>query len=131
MGLLTKGDIIAAQDLKSEDVEVPEWGGTVRVQEMSGFARDQYDASLIAYREAIAKGEPVPSVRSALCAAAIVDVDGNLVFTTKADIEALGKKNAAGLNRVFDAAARLNRMGEAEDTQKNSSPSHDAGSTSA
>ena len=32
MNLLSKTAILAAQDLQTEDVEVPEWGGAVRVR---------------------------------------------------------------------------------------------------
>ena len=35
--------IIAANDLKRESVEVPEWGVTVYVRTMTGEERDQYE----------------------------------------------------------------------------------------
>ena len=35
MALLTRDEILAADDIKTEDVEVPEWGGDVRVSVMS------------------------------------------------------------------------------------------------
>ena len=41
-GLLTREAILGAAPLRHEDVSVPEWGGVVRVSEMSGAARDTW-----------------------------------------------------------------------------------------
>ena len=47
MTLLSKTAILAAQDLQTEDVEVPEWGGAVRVRSLTGRERDAFEASMI------------------------------------------------------------------------------------
>ena len=39
-GLLSKEQILAAEDLPHKDVPVPEWKGTVRVRALTGFERD-------------------------------------------------------------------------------------------
>ena len=41
MNLLTKSAILGINDLKHEDVPVPQWGGTVRVRAMTGQERDE------------------------------------------------------------------------------------------
>jgi len=131
MALLSKAQILAASDLPHEDVPVPEWGGEVRVKAMTGAERDAFEQS---NREALdqAGGKNLPNLRARLAALVIVDADNNSVFTL-ADVEALGKKNAAALDRVYDVAVRLSGMGAkaAADAEKNSSPGPSGGSTSA
>jgi hypothetical protein len=107
MGLLTKEAILAAQDLKDELVAVPEWGGEVRVRAMNGTARDAYEISL---QDPGQPGLPrLDNVRARLLAYTIVDEAGALLFT-EADIEALGKKGAAAMDRVFEVACSLNGL---------------------
>ena len=47
MTLLSKTAILAANDLKSEDIEVSEWGGAVRVRSFIGRERDAFEASMV------------------------------------------------------------------------------------
>ena len=47
MTYLSRDAILQREDIKTEDVEVPEWGGTVRVRGMTGVQRDAFEASLI------------------------------------------------------------------------------------
>jgi len=110
--LLTKDQILAAQDLRYEVVPVPEWGGEVRVRSMSGAERDAYEQSLLKSRSADAAAN-LRNVRARLCAYSLVGEDGALLFS-EAEIEALGAKSVAALDRVFAVAARLSAMGEAE-----------------
>lgn len=125
--LLTRDAILGAQDLKTEDVPVPEWGGTVRVRVMSGSDRDALGRSLVA-----SNGVQDPSsYREKVLMATIVDEGGNRQFT-EADIAALGAKSATALDRVFDVAERLNAIGRAavEVEEKNSSAAPSGDSTS-
>ena len=46
MTLLTKSAILAANDLKTQDVDVPEWGGAVRVRAFSGRERDAFEQAV-------------------------------------------------------------------------------------
>ena len=52
MTLLSKTAILCANDLKTEDVDVPEWGGAVRVRSFTGRARDAFDHRLPIERKA-------------------------------------------------------------------------------
>ena len=45
MALLTQAQILAADRRKTRDITVPEWGGEVRLQEMSGDERDAWEAA--------------------------------------------------------------------------------------
>ena len=109
MTLLTRDQILNAEDLKTEDIEVPEWGGTVRISVMAGRARDRYEAMLYESRD----NNQFDNLRSKFLSQSIVNEDGNLMFTA-GDIEALGKKSSSALDRVFQAASKLNGTSEDE-----------------
>lgn len=109
MNRLSREQILQAQDLGHEDVEVPEWGGTVRIKALTAGERDLYEALVFLDP----KGDPVKrreDVRAKLIAFAAVDVDGNRLFT-EADIAALSKKSGRALDRLFEAASRLSGLG--------------------
>lgn len=106
--MLTKEQILAADDRASEIVEVPEWGGSVRVSAMSGAQRDRFEMSLLV------DGKPsIENAHAKLVASSVVDDSGNPLFSPS-DIEALGRKSAAALNRIVAVARRINRLGESE-----------------
>jgi hypothetical protein len=110
MALLTKDAILAAVDLPTERVSVPEWGGDVLVRGLDGRDRDAFEASLV-----VQAGGPVnlANIRARLCAACIVDEAGERLFSD-ADMDALGRKSGAALDRVFSVAQRLSGMTEAD-----------------
>lgn len=112
MGLLTRDAILGAVDLVHQDVDVPEWGGTVRVRMLTGTERDQFEASTM-----IRRGKKVDmnlvNIRARLVAMCVVDEKGNQMFSD-ADVEALAKKSSMALHRVFEAARHLNGLTEEE-----------------
>lgn len=130
MGLLTREAILAAQDLGGEDVAVPEWGGTVRVRTMTGTERDQFE-TVVMQAKGATPGTAV-NIRAWLAALTVCDADGTALFTV-ADVEALGRKSAAALERVFAAASRLNALTDRDVAElgKDSAATPSASSTSA
>lgn len=108
MGLLTKEQIWAAHDLRTVDVSVPEWGGEVRVKTLTGSERDQYEAESVKTNKG-RREVNMSNMRARLIAMCAVDDQGQLLFT-RADVMKLGQKSAAALERVFEAAAKLNGM---------------------
>lgn len=129
MTLLSKSAILGAADLKHEDVQVTQWGGTVRVRVMNGVERDEFRAAMAA------DGETVPAGKfsAMLLAATCIDESGARLFTME-DVEALQAKSAASLDAPALVAMRLNGLGATavEDATKNSSSgqSGDSGSDS-
>lgn len=109
---LSHDDILKAEDIKKELVEVPEWGGSVWVRGMTGADRDRFEASVIEMR-GTKQILHLDDMRAKLCSACICDEHGNLLFT-QADVKALSAKSANALNRVFVIAQRLSGIGEAE-----------------
>lgn len=106
--MLTREQILAAQDLKTETVKVPEWGGEVIVRTMDGEGRDAFEALLMNNNK-----RDLKNFRAKLLAQCLVDDKGNRLFT-EADINALGKKNAGVLSRLADVANALNKLSEAD-----------------
>ena len=127
---LTRDAILAAAALKTEDVPVPEWGGSVLVRELRGRERDEWEASL-----AVQRGrQMVPDVanmRAKLVARCVVDAEGEPVFSQQ-DVNALGELSAAALDRVFEVASRLSALNpdSLEEKAKNSATAQNGGSTS-
>jgi len=105
---LGRDAILKAAELRTEDVPVPEWGGSVLVRELRGRERDEWEASL-----AVQRGKQmvpdVANMRAKLAARTIVDSDGEPVFTQQ-DVAALGELSAAALDRVFEVASRLSGL---------------------
>ncbi len=112
MKALTRDAILSADDLKTESVKVPEWGGTVIVRELTGAERDTWEASVVKTNGTKVKIDS-HNMRAKLAALCIVDDDGRRLFTEK-DVVKLGDKSAAALDRVTDVARRLSRIGEDE-----------------
>ncbi|QDU62172.1 Phage tail assembly chaperone [Planctomycetes bacterium Pan216] len=112
MPTLTRDQILGAEDLARESVDVPEWGGQVFVRMMSGEERDEFDQALVAKASGTNANNlkvDVREMRARLCSLTICDEKGQLLFS-RADVAALGKKSGAALQRVFDAAQKLNKI---------------------
>lgn len=105
--MLTKEAILAADDRKYQDVEVPEWGGAVRVMAMSGTERDAWENTIIDDNGKIVRKA---NARADLVARCVVDEDGDRMFTED-DIAALGAKSSAALDRVFAVCQKVNNLG--------------------
>lgn len=116
MGLLNKDSILAADDLKTEDVDVPEWGGSVRLRMLTGGERDKFEADSMKTNK---KGNPemnLVNMRARLVALCAVDEGGKRMFGDS-EVTKLGAKAATAINRLFDAARKLNGMTE-EDVEE-------------
>ncbi len=128
---LSKEQILSSDDVIIESVHVPEWKGDVRVRGIKARELDDFQKKIIA-----TNGKDVSAnasnIRARLCALAIVDEDGKMIFT-EADIKALGEKSAVAIDRVFTVARDLGGMKpeEIEEMAKNSDPGQSDVSTSA
>lgn len=110
MEFLNRDRILAAQDLRFEEVEIPEWEGTVRVRGLTGAQRDQYEAEVLSAHGRRGSFElRFRQARAKLVAMSVVDAEGNLLFS-EGDVAALGGKSARALDRIFDVAARLSGL---------------------
>lgn len=116
--LLTKNVILAKKDVATEEVHVPEWDGYVLVRGMTGAERDQWEASQVdpdlsrqwkrmnATQRRAAVQNRMRNIRARLVVNCVVDENGERIFGSE-DIEDLGNKSGAAINRIYEVAARL------------------------
>ena len=120
MAILTKEQIVAVNDITTETVSVPEWGGEVLVKVMSGTERDAFEGSIFEQ-----KGKDIQrnlgNLRAKLVSKCLVDEKGNRLFTDK-EVEIIGKKSAKVLDRIYEVCVKLNGIGpkDVEELTKNS-----------
>lgn len=124
--MLTRDQILAARDLETEVVSVPEWGGDVRIGVMSGKARE-------ILMDSLAEQQPLSRFQALMLASTVVDDAGTPIFSAD-DVEQLRGKSTEVLVRLVEVAMRLNKIGQTavEEAEKNSgaAPSGSSGSDS-
>ncbi|MGE5619532.1 MAG: hypothetical protein ACM3US_09780 [Sphingomonadaceae bacterium] len=128
---LSRDEILGAFDIMREDVAVPEWGGKVCVQGMTGAQRDAFEAEIVQGRGKD-RSVNLQNIRAKLVARTVVDPESGVPLFSEEDIKALGKKSAKALARVYDVAARLSGISDkdAEELAGNSDDDPSGGSTS-
>lgn len=97
--------ILAAEDLPTATVELPEWLTTLTVRTLTVGER--------ADLEMLTAGLPAKDIMAHWVAAATYDQDGGKVFDANDVPRLLGKASAPMLS-LFGALARLNRIGKAD-----------------
>lgn len=114
MALLGKQQINAAVDRKWEDVEVVEWGGEVRLMELSAADRGYIEAgSVVANgQNPQLKVESLKVYREKLVGMAMVDENFARIYTNR-EIAAgeLGGKSGAVIERLAAKVQELSGMG--------------------
>ena len=96
---LDSKSIIAANDARLEKVHVPEWGGDVYLRVISGTDRDRFEE---AYADQKMKAFRIRFLLLTIC-----DEAGERLFKDEQS-DALGKKSSVVINRLFEAAWKLN-----------------------
>lgn len=113
---LGREDILSKKGGKLIELEVPEWGGTVHLREMTASERDAFEqASLDKSGSA-----RLINIRARLASISLCDFSGKRLFSD-ADIAALGELPASALDRIFDASMKLNKISkqDVDDLEKN------------
>ena len=114
MTKLTRDAILKASDIDQQEVDVPEWGGTVTIQGLTAKQRAKVLGAAVDRKSGSVDLEMLYLM---LTVESVVDEEGKPVFTA-GDIEALGKKSGAALDRIVKVALNLSGMGE--EVEKNS-----------
>lgn len=109
--ILSRAEILAAKDIKTETVAVPEWGGAVVVRALDGKQRDAFEESVMIKGKKGSVDIISKRMRVKLLAIAIVDEKGAPLFTED-DVELLAGKSAAAIDRVFKVAQSLSGLAE-------------------
>ena len=115
MAHLTRDQILRAEDIKTEEVAVPERNGEVLVRGLTGRERDEFEATLVE-RRGKKTAMNTANIRAKLVSLCVVDDNGAHMFT-HSDVEDLGKKSAAAVSRIYDVAARLSGISD-EDVEE-------------
>lgn len=128
--LLTRDALLqaAAKPLPKERVDVPEIGGYVWVQGMSGTDRDQWEKSLVVGRGK-RRDVNTENVRAKLAVRCLVDDKGGRLFAD-GDVHLLGKLRVDVLNRIFETAQRLSGVSDDDIDELKKSSATEAGSAS-
>ncbi len=128
---LNKQEILAKEDLKTEDVFVPEWDAWVKVRTLNASERDHFEAGTV-QRNGKKTTTNLENIRARLCLLCLVDENGERLFQEE-DTYPLGGKSAAALDRIFTVAQRLNglRDEDVEELAGNSPAGPSAASPSA
>lgn len=110
--ILNADSILAASDLKIQDINVPEWGGVVRIREFNLAMREQFSAYC---QEHQGRG-----VLAYVVALSLIDESGNPLFSIE-DISKIEQKNPSIIDKICAAAMTLNGLAfqAEEDAEKN------------
>jgi hypothetical protein len=127
--VLSKDQILEADDLKRETIATPEWGGDVLVRELRGRERDAFEEGSMDSKRNIS----MANMRARLVAMSAIDEDGERLFSSK-EAAALGDKSATALNRLFEVCCRLSGITESDvdklEGNSEAAPAVKSGSTS-
>jgi hypothetical protein len=128
---LTKAEILAKDDLKTEDLFVPEWDAWVKVRTLNASERDWFEASTV-QRNGKKVTTNLQNIRARLCLLCLVGEDGKRLFEQEDEFP-LGGKSASALDRIFTVAQRLNglRDEDVDELAKNSNGDPDDASPTA
>jgi hypothetical protein len=113
-----KEKILASDDLPFQDVPTSEWEKagvpTVRIRTMSAADRDTWEAAALIARARAEGTDRLRNLRAELVARCAVDPEtGERIFADE-DVEALGKKSAKVLDRLFSVATDLNAVTDSD-----------------
>jgi len=102
-----------------EEVNVPEWGGSVFVRVLSGTERDAYEADIFANKE-----NRLENMRAKLVVRTVCDENGSLLLKPD-DVARIGADSWVALDRIMKVAQRINRLTDSalEEIKGNSEPS--------
>lgn len=109
MKTLTKNEILNKDDRPTRVVEVPEWGGSIRLKPMTGRERDEFEAE-ISKKSKDGKID-IRGLRAFLICLTAVDEEGNLLFTRE-EADVLNQKSASVLTKLFEIVQEMNGIGE-------------------
>ena len=136
MALLGRDQILQARDIQTRDVEVPEWGGTVRLRALSPKEGNEWRRSMLTKVtvtdpkshkvtvDYIVDEDKAEMAKLTILSIAIVDEDGNRLFT-KEDVEKLATKAIPPINRLVKIVMDMSGLSQKaiEEAEKNSETS--------
>lgn len=109
MAALSKTQIKQAVDSASEEVHVPEWGGSLFVRTLTSKERVGFELWLSPDSDKL-KEKRRKQLKERLIVLCACDENGDSIFD-ESDLGWLAEKAAKPVDRVFEAARKLNGIG--------------------
>ena len=111
--MLNRDTILAYKDYATKDIDIPEWGGQIRIRSLSLKERAelfdrQSDTNLVRVQS-----------EALIVIAAVIDENGNQVFKAE-DIDVIIGKSPAVIERLSTEILTLSGLAPAGDLEKNS-----------
>lgn len=120
---LTRAEIDAVDDRPTGEVEVPQWGGWVRLRAMSAKQRSMVTGTMIAVdgKDVSFKADEIGNVQLMTVASCLIDEHGASLYTA-GELAAIGEKSAGAIEDIYSALQELSGLGEdaVEDAEGNS-----------
>lgn len=119
--LLTRDQILKEDQMPSEIVEVPEWGGSVKLGAISAAERDELDQLAMKFNADGSRETHIKTKRCLLVAMCLVNENGKRLLG-RGEWPQFGKgKDPRVIDRLFKACQRLNGLDkeEAQDAEGN------------
>ncbi len=116
-GLLSREQVFANTELQFQIVDVPEWktetgASKIIVQELTSEARDLWETQTITRLEGNTLEVNMQNARAKLVQLSVIDhTDGLLLFSPD-DVERLGRLSGAAMQRVFEVASKMSKLGK-------------------
>lgn len=117
--VLTKAEIEASNDVIIECLDVPEWDiksngtvtrkGEVCIRVLQGTDRDAIEREWLLHQKEFGDGVPMPNTRARYVGLCLCDAKGVRLFSDS-EVDKLGKRSSAALDRIFGAAQKLNGL---------------------
>lgn len=134
MALLNRNQILEAKDIKTKDIEVKEWGGTIRIKQLSAKEYNDITMNMVNIRKMAAKQLSskknadenledainelaIKNQKILLLIKSIVDENMKPLFT-EADLELLYQKNTNVIDKIIAEIEEFN-ANSIEETKKN------------
>ena len=133
MALLNRNQILEAKDIQTKDIEVKEWGGTIRIKQLSAKEYNDIFMNMINIRKMAAKQLSkknadenleetinelaIKNQKILIIIKSVVDENMNPLFT-EADMELLYQKNTNVINKIIAEIEEFNSV-STEDVKKN------------
>lgn len=116
---LSKSQILGVDDKEYIDVEVKEWGGTIRVSTIAASEKTKYESALFDFMPDGTRRtnkDALEKLQLRVIAAAIVDDKGERLFDTK-DLAALGEKSSKVINKLFKIVSEHNGIDSEDEAE--------------
>jgi hypothetical protein len=109
VAFLGRDDILGADDIAYTDVDVSEWGGMVRIKPLTAMQRTRIQGDMAEIYQSKKGFNRLGKIHLQMIAWCVVDEDGKPIFTP-GDVDKLGNKSAAPIQRIRDKIMSISGM---------------------